>query len=161
FTHWISGGYTVSHVSPTTSAELNRKSATDLLAYLGDWRPNRETLMTPQRESFGALGREAAQTIISDLPRYGPILLKVAELRPEYASGFLYAESETVDNERLWDLRLSVCEHLLASEHVRTDMARNVYEGGWVGFRHGVMSLLEKAVKKTVAELPERFLPRI
>jgi hypothetical protein len=40
-------------------------------------------------------------------------------------------------------------------------MHRNVYEGGWVGFRHGVMSLLEKGVKDSESAVPEPFLPRI
>lgn len=161
FLHWTSGGYFVSEVSPTTSSELNRKSPIELVAYLSDWQPNEETLMSSQRESFGALGRNAAQTIISDLPKYGSIVLDVAAIRPEYASGFLHANSEAVDREMLWDLRLSVCERLLANDTVRKDMRRSAYEGGWVGFRQSVMSLLEKAVKNSELKVPERLLPRI
>jgi hypothetical protein len=161
FTHWTSGAYFVSEVSPTTTIELSRKSPSELLSYLSEWQPNKESLLGPQRESHGVLGRDAAQTIISNLRKYGSILLDVASLRPEYASGFLFVESDAIGSETLWDLRLSVCEHMLTNSVVRTDMRRNVYEGGWVGFRHGVMSLLEKAVKDSESAAPERFLPRI
>lgn len=161
FTHWTTGPYFVSEISPTTTIELGHKSSGELISYLSEWKPSQDSFFGPERESYGSLGGVAAQTIFSDLTKYSSILLDVASLRPEYASGFLFAATDAISNEALWDLRLSVCEHLLANETVRTDMSRNLYEHGWVGFRHSVMSLLEQAAKNSETKIPERFFHRV
>ncbi|MGH9966363.1 MAG: hypothetical protein ACREBG_00805 [Pyrinomonadaceae bacterium] len=160
FTHWTSGGYFVSNVSPTTTAELSRKSPNELVSYLANWQPRQESLLGPERESHGALARDAAQVILSDLASYGDSILKIASMRPEYAGSFLSASSTDADPDSLWDLRLTICERLLADNGIRTDMGRSL-EGGWISFRHGVGGLLEKAVSNPEPQAPEQFWPRI
>lgn len=160
FTHWTSGGFFVSDVSPTTTLELSLKAPNELVSYLASWEPKPEALLGPQRESHSALGNDAAQIILSDLPKYGSSILKIAAMRPEYAGSLLSTSSPSVDSAVLWDLRLTICERLLADEHIRTDMSRSL-EGGWVGFRHGVVGLLEKAVSSSESQAPEHSWPRI
>jgi hypothetical protein len=162
YTHWISGAFWVSNVSPVTEGELEEKGPEQLVEYLKEWRPSPQTRFGPEQESYGALGQQVGEVILSSLETYQDHLLAIASIRPEYAVGLLKHPSKNqIDATALWNLRLNVCERLLQDEHIRTDMDWSLEEGGWISFRRAAIDTLEKAVTEGEKGFPDEFLPRL
>ena len=160
YTHWLSQPFSVTEVSPISKEDLNLKSPDELISYLKEWCPNRNGI-GPRRESHGPLAGEVADLVWSDLPKFRDRIIEIAFIRPEYASGLLYRSPKPEnDIKEVWDVRLTICERLLADEHIRTDMTQSV-EGAWLHFRHSAVHLLENALTGDSVNVPAEFLHRI
>jgi hypothetical protein len=161
FTNWSTGVYTVSEISPVTREEIASKTPESLLTYLKGWQPSKESQFGPRRESYYALGRDIASVILSNLEKYGELILKIALIRPEYATTLLHTNAEpALAPSLLWALRLNLCEKLLSDEQIRKGMDKAA-DRGWLNFRRATVSMLEKALTEDSPDLDQQLLPRI
>jgi len=162
YTHWMSGGFAISDVSPATEQELSTKEPREFVSYLKNWKPNPQAAFGPEQESHGALAQQAAKVVFANLPAYQEHLLEIALIRPAYATSLLRGDPENeIDLKLLWDLRLTICERLLSDEHIRTDMESSLEESGWVSFRRASIAIIKKVVEKDDESFPPEFLPRM
>lgn len=162
YTHWTGGAFSITNVSPLTDDELRNKLPDELIAFLKAWRPTPDAQFGPERESRGALAHEAAEVIWGRLEQYQDSLIDIANIGPAYASSLISPAHVTdADPRTAWNLRLTICERLLADESIRTNMDFSIDEGGWLSFRRTSINMLKSAVEKDDSDLPEDFLPRV
>lgn len=160
YTHWTSGGYFISDVSPLTATDLKAKSNEELLEYLRNWKPAPEDF-GPERESHGALGQEAAHLILSDVERYRPIASEIASLHAGFATALINVPlPEDGSFGSILELRLNVCEHLLTNEQIRTSLDESP-NGRWVSFRFVTVEMFEKLLGDDKAKVTEAQWTRI
>lgn len=162
YTHWIGGAFWVQSVSPKSEKQLGEMAPETLLEYLQRWTPNHHKRFGPEEETYGALGQQVGEVILSNLRDFKDYLLIIASIRPEYAVGLLKDPPiGKLDAMTLWTVRLDVCEHLLQDEHIRTDMASSLEQRGWISFRSAALNALKKAVTEDDQKFPDELLPRL
>lgn len=162
YTHWNSVAFAITNISPLTEEELLNKTPNELVAFLKAWRPSTDAPFSPEQESRGALAHQAAGVIWGRLDQYQDTLIEIASIAPVYASSLISkANVPDTDPETAWDLRLTICELLLADENIRTNMDYSKDEGGWLSFRRTSINMLKSAVEKDDSDFPEAFLPRL
>ncbi len=160
FTHWTSGAYFVSDVSPLAADELKLKSNDELLKYLKNWKPAAANF-GPEEESHGALGREVANLILSDVERYQLTVNEVAAIHSGFATALIDAPvPEGGDFDSITELRLSVCENLLKIEQVRASLDESP-AGRWISFRSVTVAMIKKLLADGEEKLSESQWIRI
>jgi hypothetical protein len=161
FTHWTSGAYTVSYISPLTEEDVRIKTKDDLIHFLRNWHPNEKSQFSHSREAHSALGNVIAKVILASLDKYIEIVKEIVYIHPDFATSFLNVSLDnSIDPSALWDLRLFICEELLSNEFVRMDI-NSSDNGSWRNFRRSAVDLLENALKKEELSFPDEFLPRL
>lgn len=161
FTHWTSGAYFVSDVSPVSAEYLSSMPAGDLLAFLRQWHPDPHRQLGPERVSYRGLARVVSQVVLSDMQKYRDNLTAISTLHPEfpYAIFNQATSGETVD-ARVWDSLIELSENLLADAKVREDINR-IYEIDWVEVRRLIVNFLEAAVDTKKGPILPEYLPRV
>ena len=160
FTSWMSGGYTVSDVSPITVEDLRQKSNEELLYYLKSWRPAMERSFGPERESYGALGREVASLIFGDLERYQSIVTEIASMHAHFATAMLNSQVPEDIFPSALEVRLGLCERLLGEERIRTRLDEGP-DGRWVYFRFAAVQLCKELLVKGEDQMFMQYQERI
>jgi hypothetical protein len=170
YTHWMTGVYTVTDVSPLSREQLYLMPPDALVGFLRQWQPEPRQMLGPEQVTRGALGQAVAEIIFSDFDRYAGHLGTIAFIGPAFAVPLL--GGFTADKRGApvrWEVALDLCEALLGDANVRQSLD-NAADENWRGARQMMVSLLEAGVEKPKAEaegekhnirVPPELLPRV
>jgi hypothetical protein len=170
YTHWTTGAYVVSDVSPLTQEQLYVMKPDVLVDFLRQWKPEQQQDFGPKQVTKGALGQAVADVIFSDFDRYIGQLTTLAFLGPAFAVPILAGFTANKGARAVrWSDALSLCEALLHDSRVLHSINEAADEN-WRGVRQTIVSLLEAGVEKSKPDeefdllgvsVPEQFLPRV
>jgi hypothetical protein len=152
--------YHVTEISPLSEQELAAMPLNELIRCLEEWQQYPEHETGPQRVSSRGLARTAADVILGDLDRFGDYLVRVALTRYEVADAIFDRLTNTDRYSVPWELKVSLCERLLADKEVRSDMSRR-YNGGWVDVRQTMLRVIEAWLDVSKQSLPADYLDRV
>jgi hypothetical protein len=88
---------------------------------------------------------------------------ELATVEPQLAAEAPASQSEgdAINNEGLWELRLTLVEGILSDPELRVDMAPS-FDGGWPHVRRELVSLLKGGLEADdERQVPEGLLPRV
>jgi len=161
FTHWSSGARWISSVSPNSVDELSGMTPESLIKYLRNWKSSATDYSRSTEHSIWELSGTVAEAVLSDLDKYGDLILEIAQLSPIYATTLItHSFTEVVDVEAVQKVRLSLIERLLADETICRDVNRS--DGaGWVGFRSATVDYVRKLMERGDWQVSPDELPRL
>lgn len=152
--------YHVTEVSPLPAEELAAMPPDELVRFLREWQPGPEREAGPRKVTTRGLARTVADVVLGDIDRFGDHLVRIALIRYEFADALLDRLMNTELYPVLWELKVNLCERLLANDHVRTDLGER-YNGGWRGVRLTILRLMEIWFDESKQPVPAEYLPRV
>lgn len=160
FLSWMSGGFTISDVSPFSEKDLETLSPDDLLNTVQSWRPNVDERFGPERITYAGFADEIAKLVCSSPEIYESSLSRIAIMRSEFAVAILSRWTNPEYKGPLsWSIIISLCKSLLDNPIVWDNTKPMSYDDeSWRNVRMAIARLFEVGFSNNEKAIPLEYI---